>query len=62
MGAVQKTFSVQLSRTEVRSLVVQITAASIEEANEKALDSAGDFDFTLGTASGCVEYEAQEAL
>lgn len=56
-----KDYEVEVHRTVTKSLSVKVRAISADEAREKALESAGNHDFT-DAASGEPTYEVGEAV
>lgn len=54
----QKSFKVDVTRTSSRTRTFQVKARSIAEAERKALEVAGDYDFNETTESD-PEYEAE---
>lgn len=55
-----KDYTIEVLRTETRTLTFDVKAEFLDEALDIAAGRAADSDFACA-ASGCVEYESREA-
>jgi hypothetical protein len=53
-------YRVKVTRTETRSIIIVVEAPGPEDAEHKAVDEAGDYDFRNGSVEGEPEYKGEE--